>query len=58
MSQHNALLLTALKTPLKVGKRTIPIPGPGELLVKVDAAGLNPHDSKVHQLFRVLSIPN
>ncbi|KAI9663221.1 MAG: hypothetical protein M1821_008269 [Bathelium mastoideum] len=46
MSQHNALLLTALKTPLTPGKRTTPAPKSGEVLVKVEAAGLNPHDSK------------
>ncbi|KAL9081108.1 MAG: hypothetical protein Q9157_000313 [Trypethelium eluteriae] len=46
MSEHNALLLTALQTPLKAGKRKTPHPGSGEVLVRVTAAGLNPHDSK------------
>ena len=50
MSQHNALLLTAIKSPLQPGKRTTPTPEAGEVLLKVGAAGLNPHDSKVQPL--------
>ncbi|KAI9709940.1 MAG: hypothetical protein M1820_003018 [Bogoriella megaspora] len=46
MSQHNALLITELQKPLKLGKRPTSAPEAGEVLIKVHAAGLNPHDSK------------
>ncbi|KAK2781925.1 hypothetical protein FQN53_000268 [Emmonsiellopsis sp. PD_33] len=46
MSQK-ALLLHAVGTPVVLEERPIPEPGENELLVKVTAASLNPHDQKV-----------
>ncbi|KAI9696188.1 MAG: hypothetical protein M1820_008256 [Bogoriella megaspora] len=44
-SEHKALFLTALHTPLSSGTRPTPTPTQNEVLVRVLAAGLNPHDS-------------
>ncbi|CCL98621.1 uncharacterized protein FIBRA_00623 [Fibroporia radiculosa] len=44
MSQHKALLLSSPKGPLVIGTNTVPNPGPGELLIKVYSASLNPVD--------------
>jgi len=43
-AKQAAVLLESINDEFKLGKRDIPKPGPGELLVKVKAAGLNPVD--------------
>ena len=35
------------KQALRLGDRPEPVPGPGDVLVEVEAAGLNPLDSKI-----------
>ncbi|KAK7040273.1 hypothetical protein VNI00_009740 [Paramarasmius palmivorus] len=47
MAEQKALLLKEKCGPLVLGTRPIPKPGPGELLVKVQAVGLNPVDWKI-----------
>jgi len=42
--QQQAALLETIPGEFKLGKRDIPKPGSGELLVKVKAAALNPID--------------
>ncbi|ESK85197.1 GroES-likeprotein [Moniliophthora roreri MCA 2997] len=49
MSEQKALLLEHEFGDFIVGNRPIPQPGPGELLVKVQAAGLNPVDWKIQK---------
>ncbi|KAH9213958.1 putative zinc-type alcohol dehydrogenase-like protein [Leptodontidium sp. 2 PMI_412] len=49
MSQ-NALLLRGVGTPLVLGSRSIPQPGPNQLLVKVLVTSLNPHDQKTRDV--------
>ena len=44
---QKALVLEALNTPLAIRERPIPQPGPGELLVRIHASGLNPVDWKI-----------
>ncbi|KZV67300.1 GroES-like protein [Peniophora sp. CONT] len=44
MSQHTALLLPAVGAALKIGTRTTPTPGPGQVLVRNKAVALNPID--------------
>ena len=44
---QKALVLEALKTPIAIQERPIPQPGPGELLVRIHASGLNPVDWKI-----------
>lgn len=46
MSQK-ALFLTKAHGAWKVNNRTIPTPGPGELVVKIQSTALNPVDWKV-----------
>lgn len=46
-SQQKALWLTSKQGVFEVGPKNIPKPGPGELLVKIFAAALNPVDWKV-----------
>ncbi|KAH7929908.1 GroES-like protein [Leucogyrophana mollusca] len=47
MSSQTALWLTEKLGSFKVGPKDIPIPGPGEILVKVHSVGLNPVDWKI-----------
>lgn len=46
---QKALLLEAKQGKYVVGNRDIPKPGPGQLLVKVQATGLNPVDWKIQK---------
>jgi len=46
-----ALLLESAPGEFNVGERDIPKPSPGELLVKVKAAALNPVDWKIQRGF-------
>ncbi|KAG6805602.1 hypothetical protein H0H92_014780, partial [Tricholoma furcatifolium] len=41
---QKALFLQVKGGPLVVGERHVPTPGPGQLLVQIKAAGLNPMD--------------
>ena len=47
MSTQLALMLPSKGAELVVGPRDIPKPGPDEILVKIQAAGLNPADWKI-----------
>ena len=48
MSAHNkALVLSALLGQYNIESRPIPTPGPGQLLVKIASAALNPVDWKL-----------
>lgn len=48
-TQQKALLLESKQGKYVVGTRHIPKPGPGQLLVKVKASGLNPVDWKIQK---------
>lgn len=50
MTKHKALLLLERKGALTVDDIDIPSPEPGELLVEVQATGLNPFDWMVAKL--------
>ncbi|KAL3467300.1 GroES-like protein [Aspergillus heterothallicus] len=43
---QKALVVQAIGNPLRLVQRPIPVPEPGWVLVKVAAAGINPHDQK------------
>ncbi|KAG5637952.1 hypothetical protein H0H81_002480 [Sphagnurus paluster] len=51
---QKALFIESKQGPLKLGRRSIPIPGPGQLLVRVEAAGLNPADWKIQKYGLIL----
>ncbi|MGK2868023.1 MAG: zinc-dependent alcohol dehydrogenase family protein [Mycobacterium sp.] len=44
-----AAVLTAYNTPLQICEIADPTPGPGEVLVRVMASGVNPLDTKIHR---------
>ncbi|KAG1883485.1 chaperonin 10-like protein [Suillus subluteus] len=44
-----ALIIPTKQTTFAVASRKIPTPGPGEVLVKLQATALNPLDAKVHR---------
>lgn len=46
---HQALFLESKHADFTLGRNKTPKPGPGELLVKVEAAGLNPVDWKIQK---------
>jgi NADPH:quinone reductase-like Zn-dependent oxidoreductase len=45
--EQKALVLQSLGTPLFIQTKPVSTPGTGQLLVRVEAAGLNPADWKV-----------
>lgn len=49
MVQQKALFLTGIKGDLVIRERDIPKPGPGQVLVKVESAALNPADWKIRE---------
>lgn len=51
-NQQKALLLVAKFGDFAVRSKAIPAPGPGELLLKNEAAALNPADWKVQKYGR------
>ncbi|KIX95551.1 uncharacterized protein Z520_08671 [Fonsecaea multimorphosa CBS 102226] len=50
MSVQKAIAVVETAKPVKLIERPIPKPGPGEVLVKVLIAGLNPHDALVREI--------
>jgi NADPH:quinone reductase-like Zn-dependent oxidoreductase len=44
-----AAILTAYNSPLQIGELPDPTPGPGEVLVRVMASGVNPLDTKIRR---------
>jgi NADPH:quinone reductase-like Zn-dependent oxidoreductase len=42
MSTQQALIIPTPKAPFELGQRSIPVPGKGEVRLKVMAVGLNP----------------
>lgn len=46
-SQQKVLYLTKKNGPFEIHTADVPKPGPGQILVKVQAAGLNPLDWKI-----------
>jgi NADPH2:quinone reductase len=44
-----AAVLTAYNSPLQIGELPDPTPGPGEVLVRVMASGVNPLDTKIRR---------
>ncbi|KZT00564.1 GroES-like protein [Laetiporus sulphureus 93-53] len=58
MAQQKALLLTSKQGPFAVGTVPIPKPGPGEILVRIQATALNPVDWKIQAYgFRIENFP-
>lgn len=47
--QQLALIIPSKQATFTVAGRKIPKPGPGEVLVKLQATALNPSDAKIHQ---------
>ncbi|KAL4866263.1 hypothetical protein BDV12DRAFT_199328 [Aspergillus spectabilis] len=43
---QNALVVQEVGKPLRLVQRPIPTPQPGQVLVKIASAGINPHDAK------------
>ena len=52
-SQQKALYLAKKNGPFEIHAADVPKPGPGQILVKVEASGLNPADWKI-QLWGIL----
>lgn len=52
-SQQKALYLAKKNGPFEIHAAYVPKPGPGQILVKVEASGLNPADWKI-QLWGIL----
>ncbi|KAL7942625.1 GroES-like protein [Trichoderma barbatum] len=50
MAEQKALMITGRGHQIILGTRAIPTPGPNEVLVKINIAGLNPHDQLVRDL--------
>ncbi|EIN10087.1 GroES-like protein [Punctularia strigosozonata HHB-11173 SS5] len=46
-TENKALILEAPKTPFVIQTKPVSKPGPGEVVVRVEAAGLNPADWKI-----------
>lgn len=44
-----AAALTAFDAPLQIVELDVPTPGPGEVLVRVEASGVNPLDTKIRR---------
>lgn len=46
-AHQNALLLESKHGAFVVRQKTVPTPGPGQILVRIEAAALNPLDWKI-----------
>lgn len=44
-----SLIIPTKQGPFVVARRKIPRPGPGEVLVRLQATALNPFDAKIHK---------
>ena len=53
-TQQKALFLTERKGKWAVELTDVPTPGPGEVLVEIQAAGLNPMDHRVQASGRIV----
>jgi NADPH:quinone reductase len=49
MSSQKAIAVVAVGKPVELIERPIPKPGPGQILVKVSIAGINPHDGIIRE---------
>jgi NADPH:quinone reductase-like Zn-dependent oxidoreductase len=48
-AEHKVLVLESYGSPMVVHSKPVPTPGPGQLLVRVEATGLNPADWKIRK---------
>ncbi|KAA1477140.1 GroES-like protein [Dentipellis sp. KUC8613] len=49
LSQQKALLIPSKGTPFTLGTRAVPNPGPGQVLIKIESAAINPCDYYIEQ---------
>ncbi|GLB40694.1 putative groES-like protein [Lyophyllum shimeji] len=56
-TSHKALFLTSERGTFELGTQPTPIPGPGELLVRIEAAALNPLEWKLKEWGTTIGLP-
>ncbi|KAJ7917195.1 chaperonin 10-like protein [Mycena leptocephala] len=58
MSTQQALIIPSPKAPFKLGQRQVPVPGKGEVRLKIMAVGLNPMNWAQHEFdFLIFEYP-